>query len=66
MATNLAIDDELINKAKELGKHSTKKDAVTAALFEYIKKREQQKIINLFGTIDFDKKYNYKKQRKKK
>ena len=63
MATNLAIDDRLIEAAKEAGKHKTKKAAVTEALKEYIQRHQQSKIVELFGTIDYDQNYNYKKQR---
>lgn len=66
MATNLALDDALIEEARKIGAHKTKKDAVTAALDEYIQKRKQREIINLFGTIDFDPEYDYKAQRRKK
>ena len=63
MATNLQIDDQLITRAVKLGRHRTKKAAVTQALTEYIRHREQEKILSLFGTIDYDPRYNYKKQR---
>jgi Arc/MetJ family transcription regulator len=63
MATNLQIDDKLINKAVELGRHPTKKEAVTQALTDYIHHIEQEKITALFGSIDYDPAYNYKKQR---
>lgn len=63
VATNLALDDKLIVKAQELGKHSSKKDAVTAALKEYIQHREQLRVLELFGKISFAKGYDYKKQR---
>lgn len=63
MATNLQIDDNLITKAVELGKHRTKKAAVTQALTDYVNHLEQENIISLFGKIDYDPKYNYKKQR---
>jgi hypothetical protein len=63
MATNLAIDDRLIDEARRIGNHKTKKEAVTAALDEYIRWRKQQEIIELFGTIDFDPTYDYKKLR---
>lgn len=63
MATNLAIDDKLINEAKAIGKHRTKKAVVTEALQEYIQRRKQIEIINIFNTIDFDEDYDYKKQR---
>lgn len=63
MATNLALDDKLIIQAQKAGHHKTKKEAVTAALKEYIVHKKQQGVIKLFGTIDFDKKYDYKKAR---
>ncbi len=65
MATNLALDDKLIIKAQKAGHHKTKKEAVTAALKEYISLRKQLEIVDLFGTIDFDKSFNYKKARKR-
>jgi hypothetical protein len=65
MATNLAIDDRLLLEAQRIGGHRTKKATVTEALQEYIQHRKQAKIIELFGTIDFDAKYDYKKQRRK-
>ena len=63
MATNLQIEDKLITRAVRLGGHRTKKAAVTQALVEYIQHLEQQKILSLFGSMEFDKEYNYKKQR---
>jgi hypothetical protein len=66
MPTNLAIDDRLITEAQKLGRHRTKKDAVTAALDEYIRRRKQQDILPLFGTIDYESKYDYKKERSRK
>jgi Arc/MetJ family transcription regulator len=64
MPTNLAIDDRLIDEAVRLGRHRTKKDAVNAALDEYIRRRKQQRILSLFGTIDYDETYDYKRQRR--
>ena len=66
MATNLAIDDNLIEEARTLGKHKTKKAAVTEALQEYIQRRKQTDILNIFNTISYDKENDYKKQRKVK
>ena len=63
MATNLAIDDSLIEEAKSVGNHKTKKAAVTVALEEYIQRHKQAKIVNLFGHIEYDPNYDYKKQR---
>ena len=66
MATNLAIDDSLIEEAKIVGHHKTKKAAVTVALKEYIQKHKQSEIISLFGNIEYDDNYDYKRQRRKK
>ena len=63
MATNLQLDDKLIEKAVKLGGHKTKKDAVSKALVEYIQNLEQEKILSIFGKIDYDPEYDYKKQR---
>jgi Arc/MetJ family transcription regulator len=65
MATNLAIDDRLINDAVRLGGHKSKKAAVTAALESYIRQYRQQKILELFGAVDYDPDYDYKAQRKR-
>ena len=66
MATNLAIDDDLIESARTIGNHKTKKAVVTEALQEYIERRKQLQILDLFGKIDYDPDYDYKKQRQKK
>ncbi len=66
MATNLALDDRLIEEARRVGRHKTKKEAVSAALAEYVKRRKQQRILDVFGTVDFDPKYNYKAERSRK
>ncbi|GAC1671029.1 MAG: hypothetical protein PVS2B2_02060 [Candidatus Acidiferrum sp.] len=63
MPTNLAIDDRLIQEAQKLGKHGTKKATVTAALEEYIQRRKQQCILSLFGLIEYDERYNHKRER---
>ena len=66
MATNLALDDNLIEQARRAGGHKTKKDAVTAALDEYITRRKQLRILDALGTFDFDSRYDYKAERRKK
>ena len=63
MATNLALDDNLIIQAQKIGHHRTKKEAVMIALKEYIAHKKQLKILDLFGRIDFDQNYDYKKAR---
>jgi hypothetical protein len=66
MPINLAIEDRLIEVARKLGKHRTKKEAVTAALYEYINRRKRQEILSLFGKIDYDPAYHYQRERKAK
>ena len=64
MATNLAIDDKLLDEALRMGGHRTKKATVTEALEEYIQHRKQARVLELFGQIDFDPEYDYKKARR--
>ena len=65
MATNLALDDKLIEEARKAGHHRTKKDAVTAALAEYVKRRKQQRILEAFGSFELDPAYDYKTERRR-
>lgn len=65
MPTNLAIDDKLIEDARRIGKHRTKREAVNEALREYVQHRKQLQVLDLFHTIDLDLAYDYKKQRKR-
>ncbi len=63
MATNLAINPELLKEAHEIGGHRTKKATVTEALQEYVQRRKQIRAVRLFGTIGYDPDYDYKAQR---
>jgi hypothetical protein len=65
MPTNLALDDNLIEEARRAGGHKTKKEAVNAALDEYVRRRKQLQILTAFGTIDFDPAYDYKGERRR-
>ena len=65
IATNLAIDDRLLEEARQVGGHRTKKATVTEALEEYIRRRRQREITALFGKIDYDPRYDYKAQRRR-
>jgi Arc/MetJ family transcription regulator len=65
MATNLAIDDRLLEEALRVGGRKTKKDTVTEALEEYIRRRQQLRILELFGKVDYDPKHDYKRQRRR-
>jgi len=64
MATNLAIDDDLITEALHLGAFKTKKETVNTALREFVNRRKQLEIIDLFGEFDQDQDYHYKDGRK--
>ena len=66
MATNLALDDKLIEEARRSGGHKTKKEAVTAALAEYVRHRKQLRILEAFGTFEFDPSYDYKSERRRR
>jgi Arc/MetJ family transcription regulator len=63
MATNLSLDPELLGKALEVSGEKTKKAAVTKALKEFIARREQRRVLGLFGALEWDDNYNYKKER---
>lgn len=65
MATNVAIDDRLLNEALQVGGQRTKKATVTQALEEYVQRRKQARILDLFGKVDFDPKYDHKQQRRR-
>ena len=64
MATNLAIDNKLLERAKRAGGFRTKKETVTVALEEFIQRRRQRRILKAVGTIDFREDWDYKKDRR--
>jgi Arc/MetJ family transcription regulator len=66
VATNLHIDEQLLAEALRLSGEKTKRDTVNAALAEYVAKRKRKRILELFGKIDLDPRYNYKEQRGRK
>ena len=63
MPTNLAIDETLLAEAQKAGGLKTKKATVNQALREFIQKRKQLETLKLFGQINFDPDYDYKKER---
>jgi Arc/MetJ family transcription regulator len=63
MPANHALDDTLIEEARRLGGHKTKKDAVNAALREYVQRRQQLEVLGFFGQVDYDPGYDYKAER---
>lgn len=60
MATNLSIDPKLIELALEVSGEKTKKAAVTKALQEFIARRQQKRLLDLFGKLEWDSSYDYK------
>lgn len=66
MATNLAIDDDLLDEALKVGGQRTKKATVTQALQEYIQHRRQTDMLKLFGKIEMAPDYDNKAQRRRK
>jgi Arc/MetJ family transcription regulator len=66
MATNVPIDEQLLAEARTLGGHRTNSATITEALREYIRRRKQLRIVELFATIDYERTYDYKKQRRKR
>lgn len=63
MATNLAIDPELLDRALAIGGEKTKRATVNKALREFVARREQKGLVELFGTLDWDDGYDYKSER---
>ena len=63
MATNLSIDPALLNEALAVADEKTKKATVTKALQEFIARRRQGEIVELFGKLDWDDDFDYKRER---
>ena len=63
MATNLDLDPRLLERAFTLSGEKSKKAAVTRALEEFIARREQKKLLDLFGSLEWTASYDYKKER---
>ena len=63
MASNLPINDTLLNNAFLIGGYGSKKETVNTALKEFIQRRKSEELINLFGTVEYDADYDYKKLR---
>ena len=65
VATNLALDDRLLAEALKIGGRATKRETVNEALQEYVNRRKQAGVLDLFGSVDYDRTYDYKKQRRR-
>lgn len=66
MATNLAIDPDLLGRALQVSGERTKKAAVTKALQEFITRREQRRLLDLMGKLEWDQSFDYKAERSRK
>ena len=66
MATNLAIDPDLLDRALEVSGARTKKAAVTKALQEFIARRQQRRVLELMGKLEWDQSFDYKAERSRK
>lgn len=66
MVTTVALDNRLLEEAHRLGGQATKEDTVTEALREYISRRKQAGVTELFGAVRYDPTYDYKKQRRRR
>ena len=66
MPSNLAIDDRLLHEALRVGGRKTKRETVNEALREFIQRRQRAEIVKLFGTVDYDPAYDYKKERRRR
>ena len=66
MATNLSIDPELLERALDVSGKRTKKAAVTLALEEFIARRQQQKLLELMGKLEWDSSFDYKRERQRR
>ena len=65
MVTPLQIDQTLLQEALALSNHPTATALIEAALREYIQRRKQLKVLELFGTIEYEEEYNHKQQRQR-
>ena len=63
MATNLIIDPDLLDRALEVSGERTKEAAVTKALREFIARREQRRVLELMGKLEWDRSFDYKAER---
>jgi hypothetical protein len=63
MSTNLSLDPDLLDRALALSGERTKKAAVTKALQEFIARREQRRLLDLIGRLEWDDGFDYKAER---
>ena len=66
MATNLALNPDLVDRALKVSGEKTKKAAVTRALEEFIARRSQKRLIELMGKLQWDESFDYKSERSRR
>jgi Arc/MetJ family transcription regulator len=66
MPSNLAIDDRLLEQAKSVGGYRTKRETVNEALREFVQRRQRVELVKLFGKVEYDSRYDYKKERRRR
>jgi hypothetical protein len=66
MATNLSIDPALLDRALAVSGERTKKAAVTKALQEFIARRQQKRLLDLIGALEWDEAFDYKAERSRR
>ncbi|MBI2840760.1 MAG: type II toxin-antitoxin system VapB family antitoxin [Acidobacteria bacterium] len=64
MPTNLAIDEELLEQALTVGGYKTKRQTVNEALREFIQRRKRLELLTLMGKVTYDRRYDYKRERR--
>jgi Arc/MetJ family transcription regulator len=64
MPTNLAIDDRLLDQARNVGGYRTKRETVNEALREFVQRRQRLELAKLTGQVEYDPKYDYKRERR--
>lgn len=62
--SRVIIDDELLDQALSVGGFRTKRETVNQALREFIARRHRLELVDLFGKVDYDPSYDYKKERR--
>jgi Arc/MetJ family transcription regulator len=66
MPTNLAIDDQLLDQALSVGGYRTKRETVNEALREFVQRRKRLELLKLVGKVEYDPRYDYKQERRKR
>lgn len=66
MATNVKLDEKMVEEAVRLGHFKTKQEALNVALSEFVARRNRLRILELGGKIDFRPDWDYKKMRGKR